>query len=358
MFWLGAIVSLCYVPGLTGAYIATQWPVLAVLLSFALIRSGSFTAMHAAGLAFIAYAVVRIPFSPAPDASVFGVWLVIIMGLCVRFGSTMTSMKELYAGLAVGAGVSSFLAVLQHFGFDSVQTVTTPSAGLYVNSVQQGAVLALVAVALVSERMWAWVIPIIPGIALAQSRGAWIILAVGLLGCYVRRLWMLGVVAVPGAYFLLHSLSSSDTQRMFIWHAAWDNLTWLGWGPGVFYTIILAPDGAVPFFPEYAHNDFLQLLFEYGVAALIPFAILGCALYRTNAREWPVVLAFVTAACFSMPLFMPITSFLGLVAVGRILRTYDVGGTYGSRSRQSVVSWFDGQGRKAVPVAPHLAAEG
>ena len=48
MFWIGAVVSLCYVPGVTGAYIATQWPVLAVLLSFGLLRSGPFTAFHAA----------------------------------------------------------------------------------------------------------------------------------------------------------------------------------------------------------------------------------------------------------------------------------------------------------------------
>ena len=105
MFWLGAVVSLCYVPGVTGAYIATQYPVLAVLLSFGLLRSGPFTAFHAAGLAFITYAVLRLPFSPAPYASVFGLWLIVIMGLSVWFGTTITNMRGLYAGLAVGAAV-------------------------------------------------------------------------------------------------------------------------------------------------------------------------------------------------------------------------------------------------------------
>lgn len=179
---LGAVVSLCYVPGVTGAYIATQWPVLAVLLSFALLRSGPFTIFHAMGLAFIAYAAMRLPFSPAPYASVFGLWLVIIMGLSVWFGTVTTNMRELYAGLAVGASVSSLLAVLQHFGWNTVPIASAQPAGLYINSVQQGTVLALIAVALVSERMWIWTIPLAPGIFLADSRGALVALAVGLLG--------------------------------------------------------------------------------------------------------------------------------------------------------------------------------
>ena len=64
MFWLGAVVSLCYVPGLTGAYIATQWPVLAVLLSFGLLCRGPFTVFHAAGLLFVVLRCGAIAFQP------------------------------------------------------------------------------------------------------------------------------------------------------------------------------------------------------------------------------------------------------------------------------------------------------
>lgn len=361
MFWLGAAVSLCYVPGATGAYIATQWPLLSLLAPFAFLRHGPFTALHAAGLLFVAYAAVRLAYSPVPYFSVFGMWLVVIMASCAWFGTTLENTRELYAGLAVGAAASSFVAVLQYFGFAIVPMTSANPAGLYVNSVQQGAVLALIVVALISERMWFWVLPALPGIWLAHSRGAWLALAVGLLACYVRRAWVFAIVAAVGLAYLLSPLSSSDTERLFIWRSIWDNLTWFGWGPGVLYSILLPREGAAPFFPEYAHNDGLQLLFEYGVGALLPFAIFGYATYRMDAREWPVVVAFVAAGCYSMPLYMPVTSFLALIAVGHILRDHGLACSDGDHRRQHVVSriWGCADPRKrVVPVASHHTAKG
>src|SRR6266705_3468524 len=101
MFWIGAIVSLCYVPGMTGAYIATQWPVLAILMTFGLLRRGPFTWFHGLGLLFVLYAALGVWISPAPYSSVFGLWLVIITGLCLWFGTSLTTTRGLYAGLAL-----------------------------------------------------------------------------------------------------------------------------------------------------------------------------------------------------------------------------------------------------------------
>lgn len=361
MFWIGAAVSLCYIPGVTGAYIATQWPVLAVLLSFGLLRSGPFTVFHALGLAFVAYAFALWPHSSAPYASVFGLWLVVIMGLCVWFGTTVMNVRGLYAGLAAGGAVSSAIAVFQWFGWDGVLTVSAQPAGIYANGIQQGAVLALVIVALASERMWTWVLPLVPGVVLAQSRGAWVALAVGLIGCGVRRLWVFGVVAVAGAFYLSFVLSDSDMLRMYIWRTAWENLTWLGWGPGVFYTIVLPWKGAFSLYPEYAHNDVLQLVFEYGIGAMFVFFVLGYALWRTDAKEWPIVLAFVAAGCYSMPLFMPIAAFLALVAVGRILRLHGLAVRNSDYCGQLVVSrqWhYARAGQQTVSVASCYPAKG
>lgn len=324
MFWLGAIVSLCYVPGITGAYIATQWPVLAAILPLLLLRrEGPFTVFHALGVLFLAYATVHLWFTPTPQTSVFGLWMVIIMGLCLWFGTTLANVRGLYAGLAAGAAVSSAVAVAQFAGWGIVPRSSELPAGIFVNSVQHGTVLAIIAVALVSERMWLWMLPLLPGIALSGSRGATFVLAIGLFGCCVRRVWVLGAaVAVVTAFYTLAPLGPSDLQRMQIWTAAWNNLTWLGWGPGVFFTLLLtAADGKL-YYPEYAHNDALQLAFEYGAVAVLPFAIFAFALVCTGAREWPVVLAFVAAGCFSMPMYMPVASFLGFVVVGRVLREH------------------------------------
>lgn len=339
MFWLGAAVSLCYVPGVTGAYIATQWPLLSVAMPFALWRSGPLTWLHGLGLLFIAYAVLRAPFSPLPDASVFGVWLIIIMGLVVWFGTTVSDLRGLYAGLAVGGAASSAVAIAQYFGFNGIPVTSGNYAGLYVNSVQQGTALVLVAVALVSERMWFWVLPLLPGIYLANSRGAFLALAVGLLACAVRRAWVFGVLAVAAAFFLfLKPLSESDQLRVYIWQVAWDNLTWLGAGPGMFYTLLMSR-GAETFYPEHAHNDALQLVFEYGVAAALPFAIFAAALRCTDAKAWPVVVAFVVAGCYSMPLYMPLTSFVALVGLGSILRSYALARGDSRYGRFTFVQW-------------------
>lgn len=324
MFWLGLIVALCYVPGVTGAYIATQWPVLAVALTLILpARAGPWTVFHTLAALFAVYAALHaLPwFTPTPQFGVFGLWLVSIMGLALWFGTTLTTPRYLYAGLAAGAAVSSAIAVCQFFGLDLVPRVSTTPAGLYVNSVQLGTVLALLVVALASERMWYWALPLLPGIIVSGSRGAWLALAVGLIGCSVRRVWIFGIVVLAGVVFLSLPLSGSDSERLLIWRAASQNLTLFGWGPGTFFNFLLSRDGVL-FYPEYAHNDALQLLFEYGVAALLPFAVFGFALSCTAFREWPVVLAFVVASCYSMPLYMPLASFLALVAVGRILRSH------------------------------------
>lgn len=361
MFWLGVIVSLCYVPGVTGAYIATQWPVLAVLLPFGLLRKGPFTAFHLLGILFVAYVAAQMLWSPNLYGGVYGLWLVIIAALSMWFGTTMASTRELYAGLAVGAAVSSLVAVFQYFGVAVVPTTSAAPAGLYVNSVQQGTTLALIIVALVTERMWLWALPLTPGILLAQSRGGFVVLLVGLLSHFVRSLWVTtGILAMAVPVYLLHPLSSSDAERMYVWRAAWDGLTWFGWGAGTFYSTVLSRNGLV-FFPEYAHNDFLQLAFEYGVGAVLPAIAIGYAAWRTDVKEWPVVLAFCAAACFSMPLFMPIAAFVSLVAVGRILRVHGLHGGGGYRSGRAVLSRLRfrlAACRENVSVAPHYSVEG
>jgi hypothetical protein len=179
MFWLGLTVSLCYVPGVTGAYIATQWPVLSVLLPLALWRSGPVTALHWAGVLFLTYAAVRLWSAPLFFDGVFGLWLLCIMSLSFWLGSTLDDLRGLYKGLALGVSVSSVVAVFQYFGTPLVLYGTSNPAGLYVNSVSLGIISALLIVALVSERMWLWVPALAPGLLLSGSRGASIFAAYG-----------------------------------------------------------------------------------------------------------------------------------------------------------------------------------
>jgi O-antigen ligase len=147
-------------------------------------------------------------------------------------------------------------------------------------------------------------------------------------------------------------LGASDAQRMFIWQSAFNNLKWLGWGPGVFFSIALPYDSGV-IYPGHVHNDALQLAFEYGIGAALPIGVIGWALFRPRAKEWPVVLAFVTASCYSMPLWMPVASFLALVAVGRVLRNDALAIDSSDGSRHHVVQGLRQAGGEAVSVASY-----
>lgn len=337
MFLLGIIVSLCYIPGLTGAFIATQWPVLSILLPLSLWRVAPATPFHWLWLLFVAYGFVRLRYAPIFQDGVYGLWLVCIMGLSFWLGSTSDGLRRLYAGLAVGASVSSVIAIFQFFGYSVVPYVTSSPAGLYVNSVAQGLVLALLVVALATERMWLWVPLLVPGLVLSSSRGAWLALAVGLISVHVRRVWVLGLVAVAGACFVAMQ-APSDNARLFIWNAAATNLTWAGWGPGSFFSWLLWY-GDNTLYPEYAHNDALQLAFEYGIGAALPIGILAWALTRTTEREWPILVAFVTAGCYSMALWVPVVSFLAWVVAGRLVRSWAVVRSDSDSRRWYVVPW-------------------
>jgi hypothetical protein len=353
MFWLGLIVSLCYVPGVTGAYIATQWPVLSILLPFVLWRRGPFTWLHGLGLVFIAYAAVHLTFVPILYDGVWGVWLLCIMGLSFWLGSTSGDLRGLYRGLAIGGAVSSVIAVLQYFGVPTVLRISEHPAGLYVNSVVQGMVLALIVVALVSERMWLWVPLLLPGLLLSNSRGAWLALAVGLLSVYVRRAWVFALLGVAGLVLAVRvQPMSSDETRLLIWNGALGFLTPWGWGPGSFFSW-LVPYRDTLMTPEYAHNDAIQLIFEYGFAAVVPLGIFAFALTRTRSREWPVFVTFATLGCYSMPLWVPVASFVGCVVAGRIVSGWAMDGLERDQSRFAGVPWWyggAGAGHEPVPV--------
>lgn len=330
-------MSLCYVPGLTGAFIATQWPVLSILLPMLLLCGNPMTVFHWTGLFFIVYATARLWSTPIFDDGVYGLWLIYIMGASFWFGSKLESLRGLYAGLAIGASVSSVVAVFQWYGVSVIPYISGYPAGLYVNSVMQGIVLSLIAVALVSERMWLWVPMLAPGILLSGSRGAWIGLLAGLISAYVRSKWVLLAIGAVGFFFLTQPLSSSDAMRVSIWSAALQNLGWVGWGPGSFFSWVV-PYGNSTVFPEYAHNDALQLVFEYGVVAALPIGIFAFVLTRTSEREWPLLVAFVVMGCYSMPLWVPVASFLACAAAGRVVRGWALVRIDSGRRRQHVVS--------------------
>ena len=336
MVALGALVSLCYIPGWTGAIIATQYVVLSAILPFTLWRHGSLTAFHWLGIALVGYALTSLAWNTDPYGGVYGLWLLCILALCFWLGSTLQSLKQIYAGLAIGGAVSSVVGVLQAVGYQIVPTNLPTSSGIYFNTVAQGSILALLIVALLTERMYFYVVPLIPGLVLAQSRGAWLALMIGVAALFVRRTWILipAIMVCAGAMWFA---SPSDALRLKYWLIAWNELSFFGNGVGSFASQIYNDNGRV-LYPEFVHNDVLQLAYEFGIAALLPAAIFAFALSRTQSREWPVLMAFVTMSFYSFPLWMPITAFIGTLVAGRIVRSWHMDGRFNEYCRQVSLS--------------------
>ncbi len=294
------------------------------------------------------YAVASLAWNTDLYSGVYGIWLLCILALCFWLGSTLQSLRQIYIGLAIGGAVSSVIGVLQAFGYPLVPVSQYP-AGIYFNSMAQGGVLALLIVALLTERMYFYVVPLIPGLVVAQSRGAWLALMIGVAALFVRRTWILTPLVMLGAVAIFFPPNYTDTVRLQIWSIAWSELSFFGNGIGSFASQIYNDNGIV-LYPEFVHNDILQLAYEFGIAALLPTAIFAFALSRTKEQEWPVLMAFVTMGFYSFPLWMPVTAFVGLLVTGRIVRSWHMDGRFSEYCRQVSLSRRRTDSRQLVSV--------
>lgn len=228
----------------------------------------------------------------------------------------LVPLREFYIALAIVGTASTALALAQAiFGwypFPVWQIGQAP--GLFFNPVHTGTVLTMTIMALVVNRLYWWIPGLLPGLWLAHSRGAWAALALGLLATRFRHpLWLLVLVLALGVLYSTNP-GVSDIQRMEIWHAAYTHLTFWGHGIGSFWYLFMGSSHGI-LHPEYAHNDYLQTVFELGIWSVIPFSILLWALSRSAARFWPVLVTFCFFACFTMPLHMPIPAVIGALAL-------------------------------------------
>lgn len=325
---LGLLASLAYIPGYTGAYIPTQWVVFSCLLPLALWCKGRMSLGHWLGAAFLAYAFASAFWAADPFDAVWGLWLLSIAALAFWLGSTCLDLRNLWIGLALGLTVSSVIATLQFFGIRPVLGGTgLRSSGLLFNPLVLGSASALVIVGLLSERLY-WFIPgVVPAFALAQSRGAIFALLCGAWMVYFPRPLplLLGVLAV--AFFVTSFPSAADLIRFQLWWGAGETLTLFGYGPGSFLGFFYA-SGDNLIHPEYAHNDLLQLVFEYGIGSVALVALLCLGLSQTDSPEWPVLVTFTILGLVSFPFYTPLTALAGACAAGRCVDDWALARSY------------------------------
>lgn len=333
MFWLGLGLVVSFVPGWTGAAIPTSWAFASIVLPLALWRPIRWTPIHTAIAATLAYACVSTLWSISGN-NVIGLWKFFIFGLAFWLGSSLVSMRALFRGLAVGLAISSGFAVAQSFGLDLVLRAD-PGAGLLYNSIIAGLLSAMVIVGLVVARDWIWILLAAPALWLAGSRGGWLVLAVGLAAIWFRRpFWIILTALAAGSGIVALGLHpGSDSMRLAIWSGALSHLSWFGKGPEAFLNYFMQWPGRGIIQPEYVHNDYLQLVFEYGLGAapiLLAFAVL---FLFTRNPYWPLYVCFATAAGFVFPLHMPSVTVLSGIVAGRVATDWHIFWVLGNRRR-------------------------
>lgn len=360
MFWLGLLLPVCFIPGITGASIPTQWAVLSLILPFSLPHAGWITLWHRLGIVFLTYAILSVAWSVNYYSAVYGLWLAAIWALAFWYGSTKVYLEPLWKGLALGLTASTGVAIAQALEFVPVVTNDTYSyAGLLFNSSLQGVCIALVLIALITYRLY-WYIPSLAiGLILSGSRGGFLILTIAAIARYVH--WLAALAAlILGALAYTYFGDLADSQRLQIWGITTRILSPFGYGSGSYVDIFyIAKSKDLLFHPEFVHNDYLQLWFEYGIGSIFIWAILAAALTRTEDPNWPVLVGFATLTLFFFPFYAPIPAFIGCVVAGHILRRYDPVRDYSNRRGPNLLSRSpdlqprtDPAWREAIPLEP------
>jgi hypothetical protein len=257
------------------------------------------------------------------DDAIGELWHLGVIAFAFLLGSKVP-LDRLWTGLAWGCAVSSVVAIVQWIGGQDWQPLPTADwgkpAGLFFNNAVAGAVAAVVIVAKRDSPEWILALPLL---ALSQSRGAWLALIGTTLACwFVDLRWRgrLGLVIAAApfaawAWFSLHT--DTDQIRWLTWESTVSRLSFFGHGPGAMMSAYANIHGQF-FHLEHAHNDYLTLLYSYGIGSAPLFLLMGWLATRTDHLEWPAFICCCILALYFWPLESPVPAFAFALAAGRM----------------------------------------
>lgn len=324
---MGAVAFLAtalYWPGVIAPVTTPRWALIALVVPW-LLRECRLTAGHVAGIALFAWAAATILWDAAPLDGAGALLIALMLGCCFWLGSQIADLRPLYIGAACGLALSSVVAIIQYFGYAPFPVMTVIS-GLFVNGNLMAEAAALIAVAVVAERMWGLLPLVLPALVLPHARGALLACAVALAVHYraeLRRYWpTVAAVAVSIGALLFMNGGPSGDERLLIWRSAASGVTIFGHGLGSFWIVFPAYDirPVVTGLPEYAHNEWLNVAFELGVVGLLLFCVFCASLAGPLDTARLVLIALAVEAFFAFPLHEPTTGFLGMVVAGHAVR--------------------------------------
>lgn len=324
MLWLSLLMPVAYIPGVTGAGLQTGWAVMSAGLPIVTWREGAKLSSPIPillALIFGLYVLTSLAWVDNVDTALSTVWFYALMAGAFYAGTQSPDLVVVARGLALGFGISSLLAIVQAFGFSwIIEYVPCRPSGLLYNPLILGEGCALTILLCLSYRLWWLAGLLVPGLLLSQSRAALLALAVGLVCQYCRP--QRGLFAFAPIWLSCPiSHGTADNFRWMVWSVLYHFLTFWGHGAGSVEAVLIRFNGAL-YAPGYAHNEFLDLAYQYGVGASPAIGLLFLPGLNAGRREWSTYAGFLVLCLFSFPLHSPPLTFLGMVVAGCLMRDW------------------------------------
>jgi len=314
-------LTICYIPIFYGGSTNIRWVYLALTTSFLLLllKPNKFTVFHLIGLLLIFWSLVSVLWSFNQYDSVDRLIHLLIIAQIFVLGSRIESLKEIFIGLGLGTGISTFLYL--YFNMP---------AGLFVNQTLLGETAILTLIGLCIYKLW-WFIPVVLPSLFSGSRG---VLLAGII-TVIMWVWskskflavsLISPIIVFG--FLSYKFNirlSSVYERFDLWKDSLNGVTLFGQGIGSYHS-------AYPYFaeridtlkyrPMQAHNDLLQVFFELGIIGGILVIGFVYLLMKVKDNEKYIIYCFIVLSMFSFPIYMPVSAFIFAIVSGYMSRNF------------------------------------
>ncbi len=303
-------VTVAYVPWFADAANAPRWVLLSLLVPWAW-RVREWTAVHIAGDVFLVVALLSLLWTPVPIEGLQPLWQFILLGALFCIGFEMETLELVFVGAGWGIAVSSAVALFQH-----------EPTGLFLNKNFMAEAAVLIAVGLMVYKRWELLPMLAPAIFLPLSRGALLAFGVALTMHRRSAWWAASLVLAYMTLVIVRPDGASLGERYVIWTETLRHLTWFGHGLGSFYIDFPSfQDGGFARRFDHAHNDLLELTYEFGLL-LAPLLLVCSAAMWQYSQVWLVMAVFMVEGCFGFPLFMPVTGALGALAAGHLCSSW------------------------------------
>jgi hypothetical protein len=260
------------------------------------------------GVLFLVYAITSLIWATVLDDALFELLKWFLLLGCFVAGA---QSKFVFEGAVWGVAVNSLLAIGQSLGFHPVMEVSSP-AGFFGNRDELAEAALLVGVYALEQKNWKGLVAL-PALLLPHSRA---VLIAGFVVLLAKRYWIASIVVVIVAVVYTREKGVDvEGVRVWFWYETLRGLTVFGHGLGQFYSSYLAYSDLHVWRIDHAHNDWLEIGFEFGIPG---FILAGLFVWRL--RKDMVFLAFCTMALVSFCLHNPATAVLGFFAAGAFYR--------------------------------------